>query len=70
MTTVTLEVPSVQEKEYEKIFTQFIRNYSIEELKDMQERNILYKKLSFIEKEEETKKMNLDESNNYLDNLF
>jgi hypothetical protein len=49
MTTLTLEIPELEKNEYKKVFTQFVRDYSIIELKEMQERNNLYKKLSKIE---------------------
>jgi len=70
MTTLTLDVPVSQKTEYKQVFTQFIRDYSIVELKEMQDRNNLYKKLSIIEKDEESQKMDLEGSKKYLDNLF
>lgn len=38
MTTITLEIPVVEEKkvmEYKKIFTSFVREYSLKKLKEM-----------------------------------
>jgi len=70
MITITLEVPNTQFREYKKVFTSFIKEYSVSDLKKIQERNNLYKKLNNNDLTEESNKMSLNETNEYLDKLF
>jgi len=70
MSTLILDVPKVEISEYKKVFTFFVKNYSIVELKEIQSRNNLYKKLSNDDMNKQTNKMTLNETNKYLDNLF
>jgi len=70
MSTLVLDVPKVKVSEYKEVFTSFVENYSIIELKEMQSRNNLYKKLSSDDMKDQTDKMTLNETNKYLDNLF
>ncbi|MBT3727119.1 hypothetical protein HOG21_05580 [bacterium] len=45
MTTITLDVPTKNAKEYKKVFSSFARNYSIHKLKEIKEKEFYLKML-------------------------
>jgi hypothetical protein len=45
MTTITLDVPTKNAVEYKKVFSSFARDYSIEKLKEIKEKEFYLKML-------------------------
>jgi len=46
--TINVKVPKVKEKEYKKIFTSFVRNYSLESLKKIENYNFYDSMLDWV----------------------
>jgi len=56
MTTITLDVPTKNAKEYKKVFSSFARNYSIHKLKEIKEKEFYLKMLDWVFSDEENYK--------------